>query len=322
MKNSAKLLLMLFLVSMFSACSSISSGGDEAAKNQKIAEENNFLLVGAKAETTPVESPDDAADDIAIWYNSQKPQASTIIATNKQKGVVVYNLEGKELYNYPVGKINNIDIHTRFMMGGDSITVVGATNRTDNTINLWKVNTASGELVELAFTKMPVPKSKDVYGFTFYKSVNAPRPEHKNKFYAISIGTDGKMEQWELLDDNGKVKARFVRIVKFDTQCEGLVADDETGNLFVGEEKIGIWKIPALPAGGDKKVLIAEIAKTKLEADIEGLTIYYGADNTGYLIASSQGNNSFAVYTRDDKNKYLGTFMISPDHLQHTRLYL
>ncbi|MCF8365913.1 MAG: phytase [Bacteroidales bacterium] len=311
MKGFQTIAFLVLSVLMLSSCGSISTGGEDEKEKKAFAEENGFYLVEAEAETAPVESPEDAADDIAIWYNTKNPEASTIIGTNKQQGLVVYNLDGKEMYNYQVGKINNVDIHTKFNFGGDSITIVGATNRTLNTINFWKVNTESGELEELPLSNAISPKTQDVYGFTFYRSITAPRPEFKNKFYAISIGTDGRMEQWELMDDGGKLKARYARIVKFDTQCEGLVADDETGNLFVGEEAVGIWKISALPAGGDKKELIADVAKLKIQPDIEGLTIYYGAGGKGYLLASSQGNNSYAVFTRDDKNKYLGSFMIS-----------
>jgi 3-phytase len=67
----------------------------------------------------------------------------------------------------------------------------------------------------------------------------------------------------------------------------------------------------ALPAGGDKKTLVSDMTNSKLKADIEGLTIYYGKNKGGYLIASSQGNNSFAVFRRDGSNKYLGSFMIA-----------
>lgn len=305
MRNLWNSMLMLFAVSLLASCST--TGGNEDKENRDIAEKSGFYLVEAAAETAPVASTKDAADDVAIWYNPGNPAKSTLIATDKQKGLVVYNLDGEELFNYPVGKLNNVDIRTKFGFNGDSITIVGATNRTENTINLFKVDTETGALEELPLEKTIKPKSNDVYGFCFYKSQD---PKHKNKLYAISVGTDGKMDQWELINVGGKVKARFVRILKFDSKCEGLVADDETGNLFVGEEVVGIWKVAALPAGGDKKTLISDMTNSKLKADIEGLTIYYGKNKGGYLIASSQGNNSFAVFKRDGSNKYLGSFMI------------
>lgn len=47
-----------------------------------------------------------------------------------------------------------------------------------------------------------------------------------------------------------------------------------------------------------------------LVPDVEGLSIYYGADGAGYLIASSQGDSSYAVFNREGDNEYLGNFVI------------
>jgi 3-phytase len=47
-----------------------------------------------------------------------------------------------------------------------------------------------------------------------------------------------------------------------------------------------------------------------LRADVEGLSIYYASDGTGYLIASSQGDNKFVVYRREGNNAYVMTFQI------------
>lgn len=313
-KNFAWIIIALFsLVAVTSCSTGVSGGGDEDKQNQKIAEENGFLMVGAETETAPVASSEDAADDMAIWYNHSDPAQSAIIATDKQKGLIVYDLDGQELYNYPVGLVNNVDIKTKFGLGNDSITIVGATNRTDNSITLMKFNTETRELEALELSGEFKPKSAEVYGFCLYRVSHKTRfnKDHVNKMYAISVGTDGLLDQWELVNDAGKVKPRYARVLKFDSKCEGMVADDETGNLFVGEESKGIWKLPALPIEGDKKELIADVAKVKMEPDVEGLTIYYGSDEKGYLIASSQGNNSFAVFTRGGNHKYLGSFMIS-----------
>ena len=47
-----------------------------------------------------------------------------------------------------------------------------------------------------------------------------------------------------------------------------------------------------------------------LVADVEGLTIYYGEDGNGYIVASSQGNNTLAIYDRAGSNSYLGSFTV------------
>ena len=56
------------------------------------------------------------------------------------------------------------------------------------------------------------------------------------------------MEQWELFD-NGSGKVDGVRVRSFDvgSQTEGMVADDQLGYLYVGEEDVGIWRYGAEP---------------------------------------------------------------------------
>lgn len=294
------------------ACSS-SSGNAEDKKNETIAADNGFVMVSPAAQTETVKSQGDAADDICIWYNPSDPSASTIIATDKQTGLIVYDMQGNILHEYPVGEVNNVDIRGHFMLEGKHESIVGATNRTTNSLVFFKVDPQSRGLVQLE-TNPINPKTGEVYGFTFYRSHNTQRNNQNfGKLYAISIGLDGVLDQWELMDNNGKLFARYSRVVRFSSKSEGIVADDESGSLFVAEEDIGIWKMPALPAEGDKRELIAEVAKTKMEADVEGLTIYYGANNKGYLIASSQGNNSYAVFTREAPHRYMGSFMIVGD---------
>lgn len=43
---------------------------------------------------------------------------------------------------------------------------------------------------------------------------------------------------------------------------------------------------------------------------MEGLTNYYGANGSGYLLVSSQGDNTFAVFDRKGSNPYLGSFTV------------
>ena len=45
-------------------------------------------------------------------------------------------------------------------------------------------------------------------------------------------------------------------------------------------------------------------------ADVEGVAIYDSGNGRGYLVVSSQGNNTFAIYRRDDTNAYVATFEV------------
>ena len=47
-----------------------------------------------------------------------------------------------------------------------------------------------------------------------------------------------------------------------------------------------------------------------LVADLEGLTLYYAENGTGYLIVSSQGNSTLHVFAREGNNRYIGGFQV------------
>jgi len=130
-------------------------------------------------------------------------------------------------------------------------------------------------------------------------------------YYFVNSGL-GDVEQWELSDNGaGQVDAKQVRVFSVGFQAEGCVADDELGYLYLGLEERGIRKYKAEPSAGEKYVVVDKVdAKGPLIPDVEGLTIYYGRNQTGYLIASSQGSNNFIVYTRGGSNDYVQTFTV------------
>ncbi|MNC47875.1 3-phytase precursor [compost metagenome] len=91
-----------------------------------------------------------------------------------------------------------------------------------------------------------------------------------------------------------------------------MVADDEYGMMYIAEEDYAIYKYNAEPDSGTKPLSTVDIADgRRLQDDIEGLTLYYGAGGHGYLIASSQGNDSYAIYDREGNNAYLTSFKIA-----------
>ena len=43
---------------------------------------------------------------------------------------------------------------------------------------------------------------------------------------------------------------------------------------------------------------------------MEGVAIYYGANGKGYVIASNQGEDNYAVYRREGANEFVGKFHV------------
>ena len=93
--------------------------------------------------------------------------------------------------------------------------------------------------------------------------------------------------------------------------------------MYVSEEAVAIWRLSAEPNGGTTKTLVDRPVTQggHFQPDAEGLAIYYKSDGTGYLIASSQGDNSYTIYTREGTNAFVGKFQIidgTVDATDHT----
>lgn len=264
-------------------------------------------IVSPSVQTVPVTTFGDAADDPAIWVHPDDPAMSIIIGTQKKRGINVYDMSGKLLQSREDGRINNVDIRYGFMLGGEAVDIVTASNRTHQSIAIWKVDPVTRTLIEIADGVIPTEMG-DPYGLCMYVSAKT------GEYFVFVNDTDGLVKQWQLVDaGNGKAGVNLVREFSVGSQTEGCVADDETGNLYVGEENVALWKYSAEPDGGDARTMVDSIETGNLTADVEGVAIYYGANGTGYLIASNQGADNYAIYERQGDNKFLGHFHIVAD---------
>lgn len=120
----------------------------------------------------------------------------------------------------------------------------------------------------------------------------------------------------------------------FSPQFEGMSVDQRRGILYAGLEDVGLFRI-------DLTTYTPELTPfyttsrfdpaSKIARDTEGVSIYYGADPpadpaaaSGYILVSSQGmahgeapvlptpglDDTFAVFSLDAPNAYLGSFSI------------
>ena len=269
-------------------------------------------VISATVETDPVPHSGDAADDAAIWVNQHDRSLSTIIGTDKQGGLAVYDLSGRQIQYLPAGAANNVDIRNDFPLGGELVSLVVVSRQETKTLGIYKVDPSTRELVDVSAGVSTTLDNN--YGLCMYRSAVS------GKTYAFVDSENdpganpGEVEQWELFDNGeGKVSGSLVRTFDVGTQTEGCVADDELGYFYIGEEDIGIWKYGAEPDAGAERILVDSTGSTgHLVADVEGLTMSYSANSTGYLLASSQGNSSFVAYKREGGNDYVKTFKIEP----------
>jgi 3-phytase len=259
--------------------------------------------VFAFRETAPVGSSGDAADDCAIWVHPTSAADSLIIATDKQAALLVYGLQGNLLQTIDSVVPNNVDLRYGFQLDGEDCDIVVFSDQATNGIGVYKIDPATRQLSDVADGALPTGLT--VYGMCLYRS------EADGKYYVFVTERGGAIRQWQLTDQgNGKIGASLARTLQLGSTCEGCVADDELGYLYVAEEDVGIWKYGAEPSAGSTRSAVDRIrSNADLKADLEGLALYRMANEGGYLIASVQGYNSYALYSRQDAS-YLGSFRI------------
>lgn len=271
----------------------ISIAGCSTVDRESMAYPDVVPVVYPSAETTPVPSMDDAADDPSIWINANDPAASLVIGTDKDSGVGSWRLDGSEVAFLPAGLPNNIDLRQGVVVGDRSEDLAAASNRERDTISLFTVDDSGVRRISDFDAGFPEP----------YGSCMAVRD---NRVHVVVTYKSGDIEVWQI-EQLDPVSARRVSTFKFDSQLEGCVHDDQTGMLFVGEEARGVWRTsldlqnPVLVDGVD--------GASGTTADIEGLAIYRG-ESGAWLIASSQGNDSYALYSLATPQTFAGRFRI------------
>ncbi len=256
-------------------------------------------IVLPSAQTQPVRAQGDAADDPAIWVHPRQGARSRVLGTDKKRGLAVYDLQGRERQFLPVGRINNVDLRQGLRYGRQRLDLAVATQRDENALLLFGVAPQDGRVRELA--RLPTGLD-DIYGLCVGRNADGGLD-------AFANDKDGRVRQLRLQRDerSGGWRAALLREFRLPSQPEGCVVDEARQQLFVGEEKRGIWRV-ALDREAGEPVLAIALGEA-LQADVEGMAIHASAQGR-WLVVSSQGSDSYAVYAADAPHALRGSFRI------------
>lgn len=256
--------------------------------------------VPAFAQTAAVATANaDAADDPAIWRSPRAPGKSLIVATDKKAGLNVYALNGALMSSFAAGRVNNVDLR---QVGRRVIVVASDRNdKANGKLALFELVPKTATLKPLGI--VPVGPG-EAYGLCLSQPSRGP-------LTAFLVMKAGDIHQVEL-SLGVPPAATVVRSMKLATQSEGCVVDDRTATLYVGEEIVGIWRFGARKTDPVEPAAVTKIDGQRLTADLEGLAIATEGTRGGYLVASSQGDNAYALW-RLPALTYAGRFRIAPN---------
>lgn len=173
--------------------------------------------VPADAETAPVTSSGDSADDPAIWVNPADPSKSLVIGNDKGTALEVYDLSGART-QLIAGGHGNVDVRPRLPLGSGTVDIAAAAS---SGIRVYRIDPATRQLTNITDGGSISGVSGE--GFCLYHSPVS------GLFYAFLINSAGRVQQVRLgdADSDGLVDGQLVRSFDVGSESEGCVADDE-----------------------------------------------------------------------------------------------
>lgn len=272
-------------------------------------------------------------DDPAIWINARDPSRSLIVGTVKvaapDGALAVFGLDGKirQLLKGP-DRPNNVDVEYGFALAGVPTDIAVLTERLGRRLRVYAIAADGSGLRDISGDSLAIlqgaPGDEGApMGIGLYR-----RPKDGAVFAIVAPKAgprDGYLWQYRLTDDDGRVKATFVR--RFGAfsgtgEVEAVAVDDELGYVYYADEDHAIHKWHADPDNPAASTELAVFGTEGYQSDREGIGIYALTNGTGYLVSVDQlpGESIFHVYKREgepgrphDHQVSLGTFRIGAD---------
>jgi 3-phytase len=312
------------------------------------------------------------ADDPAIWRNAADPDRSLVVATAKEGGLRVYDLDARQVQSIAApapateddapGRFNNVDLLQGLRLGTGRADLAVVSDRGNDRLRFYRIDRdrPGGPLTDVtdpaaepvfSSGQEEINEQATAYGLATWTDRSSGR--------SYALASRRNRTGIALLEitarPDGTVGYRKIRTVELPSafrlpdgtswspcgepgelpQVEGMVVDPANGMLYAGQERVGVWRMRADLTG--TPVLVDKVREygvpgtydeeteectpgadpgyggTRLAADVEGLALLTEPDGDGYVIASGQGDNSFALYDREvgDRNEYEGGFRVT-----------
>jgi 3-phytase len=243
----------------------------------------------------------DDPDDPAIWVDSNDPEQSLILGTDKGGTLFVYNLNGRIVKSVTGGKrFNNVDVEYGLTLNGTTIDIAVVTDRDAGKIRVFSLP----EMIQIdggGIQAFGGKSQRRPMGVALYK-----RPRDGALFAVVSRkeGPPGRYLWQYRLQDDGTGKVQFTKVREFGEwsgrgEIEAVAVDDALGYVYYADELFGIRKYLADPEAPDANRELATFGADGFAGDREGISIYTINDGTGYILISDQQANKFRIYKRE-----------------------
>ncbi|MFF3336282.1 phytase [Streptomyces sp. NPDC002888] len=222
------------------------------------------------------------ADDPAIWRNAADPGRSLVIATVKEGGLRVYDLDARPVQSLPAprppaeddapGRFNNVDLVSGLRTTSGPADVAVVTDRGNDRLRVYRIDPSrpGGPLTDItdpaaaavfSVGQAEINDQRTAYGLATWKDRATGR-----SYALVSRRERTRLALLELVPTaGGRVGHRTVRTLDLPSsfrlpdsttwspcaepgelpQAEGMTVDPATGTLYAGQEDVGIWRLRA-----------------------------------------------------------------------------
>ncbi|WP_019852964.1 phytase [Actinopolyspora mortivallis] len=231
------------------------------------------------------------ADDPAIWRDPADPERSLVVATAKEGGLRVYDLQARPVQSIPAppppgpgdapGRFNNVDIVEDVRLGREPANLAVVSDRGRDRLRIYRVDphAPEGPLVDVTAAGVPaiftdsqreINEEMTAYGLTTWTDRRTDR-----SYALVSRSGRTRVTLLELTGPpEGTVDYRQVRSLWLPStfrlpdgsfwspctdpgespQVEGMVVDPANGMLYAAQETVGVWRLRADLTGRPKLV--------------------------------------------------------------------
>jgi 3-phytase len=294
------------------AALALAGGCATAPRTSQLPAGARLITITPAHESAPSRMLEADADDVAFWRHPSDESRNLVFGTQKLGGFSVYDTEARTLLDALPGDVryNNVDVIQGFPWQDGVIDIAVFSDRVGDDLHVYRITPEAPYLQRLPAADASFrvfggqPAEDTAYGLALW------RDARDGTTHAFVTQNDTRtVRQFTVREVGGQVAFNLVREFRFrigapTAHAEGLVVDPLTRRLYLAQEDVGIYKVDLDNLGTAPVVELGErelwqtVALPYLTADIEGLALLPTGPDSGYLVASSQGSNTFAVYER------------------------